>query len=182
MQRQAILEGVATTYPQTETVIENGIVSGMKASDVQKILNLKHAWEFILDKDVLSYGTNYDILCHIAKLVNEGFYTDGGRIRGVPVTIGGTGYVTQSLRGLHPPGDATPLPPIPKATILQLRLLRSLPSESAHPVTASKNLQFLIATTGQICYHGGTNSSQSLNFLNSTQTEIRVVPSLLFTQ
>lgn len=90
---QAVLEGVATTYPQTETIIENGVVSGMTATDVQKILNLKHAWEFILDKDVLSYPTDYDILCHIAKLVNEGFYTDGGRIRGVPVTIGGTSYV-----------------------------------------------------------------------------------------
>lgn len=90
---QAVLEGVATTYPQTETIIENGIVSGMTATDVQKILNLKHAWEFILDKDVLSYPTDYHILCHIAKLVNEGFYSDGGRIRGVPVTIGGTSYV-----------------------------------------------------------------------------------------
>jgi len=90
---QAVLEGVATTFPQTEDIIENGIVSGISASDVQKILNLKHAWEFILDKDVLSYGTDFHILCHIAKLVNEGFYLDGGRIRGVPVTIGGTGYI-----------------------------------------------------------------------------------------
>ncbi len=90
---QAVLEGVATTFPQTEDIIENGIVSGMTATDVQKILNLKHAWEFILDKDVLSYGTDYHILCHIAKLVNEGFYSDGGRIRGVPVTIGGTSYI-----------------------------------------------------------------------------------------
>lgn len=90
---QAVLEGVATTFPQTEDIIDNGIVSGMKATDVQKILNLKHAWEFILDKDVLSYGSGYDILCHIAKLVNEGFYSDGGRIRGVPVTIGGTSYI-----------------------------------------------------------------------------------------
>lgn len=90
---QAVLEGVATTFPQTEDIIEGGIVSGMTAADVQKILNLKHAWEFILDKDVLSYGTDYHILCHIAKLVNEGFYSDGGRIRGVPVTIGGTSYV-----------------------------------------------------------------------------------------
>ena len=75
------------------SIIENGVVSGMTATDVQKILNLKHAWEFILDKDVLSYSTDYYILCHIAKLVNEGFYADGGRIRGVPVTIGGTSYV-----------------------------------------------------------------------------------------
>lgn len=90
---QAVLEGVATTFPQTEDIIDNGKVSGMSASDVQKILNLKHAWEFILDKDVISYPTDYSILCHIARLVNEGFYQDGGRIRGVPVTIGGTSYI-----------------------------------------------------------------------------------------
>ncbi len=90
---QAVLEGVATTFPQTEDIIENGIVSGVKPTDVQKILNLKHAWEFILDKDVLSYGTDYHILWHIAKLVNEGFYLDGGRVRGVPVAIGGTSYI-----------------------------------------------------------------------------------------
>ena len=51
---QAVLEGVATTFPQTADIIDNGIVTGMTASDVQKILNLKHAWEFILDKDVFS--------------------------------------------------------------------------------------------------------------------------------
>ena len=90
---QAILEGVATSFPQTEDIIENGTVNGMTATDVQKILNLKHAWEFILDRDVISYPTDYSILCHIAKLVNEGFFQDGGRVRGVPVTIGGTSYI-----------------------------------------------------------------------------------------
>lgn len=90
---QAVLEGVATSFPQTEDIIENGQVNGMKASDVQKILNLKHAWEFILDKDVLSYGSDYSILSHIARLVNEGFFTNGGRIRGVPVAIGGSSYI-----------------------------------------------------------------------------------------
>ncbi len=92
---QAVLEGVATSFPQTEDIIDNGKVSGMTATDVQKILNLKHAWEFILDKDVLSYPTNFDILSHIAKLVNEGScaFTDGGRMRGIPVTIGGSSYI-----------------------------------------------------------------------------------------
>ena len=87
---QAILEGVATTYPQTETIIENGIVSGMTASDVQKILNLKHAWEFILNKEVLAVKSDFYVLSYIAKLVNEGFYETGGRIRAVPVKIGGS--------------------------------------------------------------------------------------------
>ena len=89
---QAVLEGVATSFPQTEDIIDNGTVNGMTANDIQKILNLKHAWEFILDSDVIQAKTDYYLLCHIAKLVNEGFFTDGGRIRGVPVTIGGSSY------------------------------------------------------------------------------------------
>ena len=40
---QAVLEGVATSFPQTEDIIENGQVNGVSATDVQKILNLKHA-------------------------------------------------------------------------------------------------------------------------------------------
>lgn len=90
---QAVLEGVATSFPQTEEIIENGKVSGMTAADVQKILNLKHAWEFILDRDVAASRSDYYMLSHIARLVNEGFYAEGGRIRGVPVTIGGSSYV-----------------------------------------------------------------------------------------
>ena len=90
---QAVLEGVATSFPQTEDILENGRVNGVSANDVQKILNLKHAWEFVMDRDVIATKTDYYILCHIAKLVNEGFYADGGRIRGVPVTIGGTSYI-----------------------------------------------------------------------------------------
>ena len=90
---QAVLEGVAASFPQTEEIIENGKVNGMKASDVQKILNLKHAWEFILDSDVIQARSDYYLLCHIAGLVNEGFFANGGRIRGVPVSIGGSTYI-----------------------------------------------------------------------------------------
>ncbi len=90
---QAVLEGVATSFPQTEDIIENGQVNGVSATDVQKILNLKHAWEFVMDRDVIQSESNYHMLCHIAKLVNEGFFYDGGRIRGIPVQIGGTSYM-----------------------------------------------------------------------------------------
>ncbi|MTQ94393.1 cell filamentation protein Fic [Ruminococcus bromii] len=90
---QAVLEGVATSFPQTEEIIDNGKISGMTATDVQKILNLKHAWEFILDRDVIASRSDYYMLSHIARVVNEGFFAEGGRIRGVPVTIGGSSYV-----------------------------------------------------------------------------------------
>ena len=90
---QAILEGIATTFPDTEKILDNAKISNISASDVQKILNLKHAWEFILDKDVIQTPTNYYLSQYIAKLVNQGFYSDGGRIRAVLVKIGGTSYV-----------------------------------------------------------------------------------------
>ena len=138
---QAVLEGVATTYPQTETIIENGIVSGMTATDVQKILNLKHAWEFILDKDVLSYSTDYYILCHIAKLVNEGFYTDGGRIRGVPVAIGGTSYV----------------PPLPMETVVKENIDAILADSTDEVDTAIKLCLYCMKT--QIFNDGNKRAS-----------------------
>lgn len=90
---QAILEGISTTFPQTEEVLENGIVSGLTALEVQKILNLQRAWQFILDKDVLAASSDYYLLSHIAKIVNEGVNDFGGKIRRVPVRIGGSAYV-----------------------------------------------------------------------------------------
>lgn len=100
---QAVLEGVATSFPQTEEIIENGRVSGVAVADVQKVLNLKHAWEFVLDRDVLACPTDFAILSHVARLVNEGFFDDGGRVRGVPVAIGGTTYA----------------PPLPQETVIK---------------------------------------------------------------
>lgn len=90
---QAVLEGCATTFPQTETILENGIINNVKTSDVMKIINLKHAWEFILDKDLICYPSNFDVLSHISKIVNEGFYEMGGNIRTLPVTITGSSYI-----------------------------------------------------------------------------------------
>ena len=112
---QAVLEGVATSFPQTEDIIDNGTVNGMTANDIQKILNLKHAWEFILDSDVIQADSDYYLLCHIAKLVNEGFFNDGGRIRGIPVTIGGSSYK----------------PPIPVESIVREKIQEILNSGKA---------------------------------------------------
>lgn len=89
---QAILEGVGTTFPDTEAILEQGIIKNAKAEDVQKILNLKRVWEFILDDNVLLTKTDFHLIAYIAKIVNEGFYTSGGEVRIVPVKIGGSSY------------------------------------------------------------------------------------------
>ena len=88
--KQAILEGVATTFADTESIIEGGKVNNMTSEDIMKIVNLKHAWEFILNKNVILSDTNFALLCEINKMVEEGFYYSAGKVRNVPVTIGGT--------------------------------------------------------------------------------------------
>ena len=87
---QAILEGVATTFADTENIIEGGKVNNMTSEDILKVVNLKHAWEFILNKDVILCDTNFALLCEINKMVEEGFYYSAGKLRNVPVKIGGT--------------------------------------------------------------------------------------------
>ena len=138
---QAVLEGVATSFPQTEDIIENGIVSGMTASDVQKILNLKHAWEFILDRDVVASRTDYYMLSHIASHVNEGYFAEGGRIRGDPVTIGGSSYV----------------PPLPNEFDVKDRI-REIVEEDAEPIHVAIKLCLYCMKT-QIFLDGNKRAS-----------------------
>ena len=88
--KQAILEGVATTFADTENIIEGGKVNNMTSEDILKIINLKHAWEFILNENVILSDTNFSLLCEINKMVEEGFYYTAGKVRNVPINIGGT--------------------------------------------------------------------------------------------
>ena len=129
---QAVLEGLATSFPQTEEIIENGRVSGVTASDVRKVINLKHAWEFVLDKDVLSFPTDFQILSHVARLVNEGFFDDGGRVRGVPVSIGGTTYV----------------PPLPLETVIKEHL-----ADIVSPAAKTKSAGRAVDVAIELCLY-----------------------------
>ena len=91
--KQAMLEGVATTYSDTETIVNGGKVNNMTPADINKVINLKRAWEFIMSVDLANYPTNYAVLCQINKIVEDGFSLTAGRIRSVPVTIGGSTYI-----------------------------------------------------------------------------------------
>lgn len=91
--KQAMLEGVATTYSDTETIVNGGKVSNMTVSDITKVVNLKRAWEFILSEGVISYLTNYTVLCQINNIVEDGFSLVAGKLRSVPVKIGGSTYI-----------------------------------------------------------------------------------------
>ena len=95
--KQSILEGVATTYSDTETIVNGGIVKNMTANDISKVVNLKRAWEFIMSEGVITYPSNYVVLCQINAIVEDGFSYSAGKIRTVPVLV----------------EDSTYMPPIP---------------------------------------------------------------------
>lgn len=101
--KQPILEGIATTYSDMETLLNEGIAKNMKTDDVQKILNLKHSWEFIIDVDTVSYPTNYALLCQINELVETNLCPIPGRIRSTTVSI----------------GESTYIPPMPIETVIK---------------------------------------------------------------
>jgi len=91
--KQAVLEGIATTFADTESIIEGGKVNNMTSEDILKVINLKHAWEFILNKNVIISDSNFNLLCEINKLIEQGFYYNAGKIRSTPVSIGGTNWM-----------------------------------------------------------------------------------------
>ena len=91
--KQAVLEGVAATYSDIETIVNGDKVNDMTPTDINKVINLKRAWEFITSIDLANYPTNYAVLCQINQIVDDGFSLTAGRIRSVPVIIGGSTYI-----------------------------------------------------------------------------------------
>lgn len=89
---QTIVEGIGCTFAQTEAILENRPVDNMTPKDIQKILNLKRAWEFVLDNDVAHSPTDYYLLTNISQKVNENDIPDAGKLRTTPVKIGGSSY------------------------------------------------------------------------------------------
>ena len=73
--------------------------------------------------------------------MNEGFFTDGGRIRGVPVTIGGSSYK----------------PPIPIESIVKENITEILESETTEIDTAIKLRMYCMKT--QVFIDGNKRAS-----------------------
>ena len=93
--KSANLEGIGVTYSETQAIYDGGVVNGLTVDKIIAINNLKYAWQFILENEDMEY--DYNVLCHIHKLVDDKLVLDGdlGRIRTTPVNIGGTKWKPQ---------------------------------------------------------------------------------------
>ena len=158
--KQAMLEGVATTYSDTETIINGGKVNNMTVSDIGKVVNLKRAWEFILSNGVISYPTNYVVLCEINQIIEDGFSLFAGRLRSVPVSIGGSNYI----------------PPLPIENIIKKELQNILNSDLS---IIDKTIELLLFISKKQLFLDGNKRTAVIfanHFLISNAGGIIVIP------
>lgn len=84
------LEKVNTTFPQTKTIIDGMGVSGISTHDIQVVLNLKNAWQFILSSE-----SEFDLAfaCKVNSYVAYNESLAWGELRTGNVGISGVSYV-----------------------------------------------------------------------------------------
>ena len=87
--KSAKLEGLGTTFPDTEMVLEN-IPVALPSSDISFILNMRSAWNFVLDS--LNCRNDLSLLRQLNMLVGSNLIQHCGEVRTSPVKIGGTSW------------------------------------------------------------------------------------------
>ena len=90
--KSAGIEGLGTTFPNTEKILEN-IPVQTKRDEVLFIVNMKRAWYFIFDN--VDYPNNISYLRELNKICMAELSYDAGNIRTAPVTIGGTSWIPE---------------------------------------------------------------------------------------
>ncbi|MDO5425994.1 MAG: Fic family protein [Eubacteriales bacterium] len=86
----AKIEGIAVTFPDTQQIYEGRAVANMSIDDVNKINNLKHAWQFVFE--TIDYPLDILYLRQLSQIINTALMSDVGMIRGYDVSIGGTSW------------------------------------------------------------------------------------------
>lgn len=86
----ARIEGIAVTFPDTQQIYEGRSVAGLSVDDINKVNNLKHAWQFVFDS--LDYPLDILYLRQLNQIINTGLMSDAGNLRNYDVNIGGTSW------------------------------------------------------------------------------------------
>lgn len=95
--RSAKLEGLSCTFAQTEEIIENVGCSTLKPSEVNDVINLKRAWEYVLSnyEQQVSLATFQDLHSIIGKGMDTLEWNEIGRFRTRLVGISGTKWLPE---------------------------------------------------------------------------------------
>ncbi|WP_186673019.1 Fic family protein [Sporosarcina sp. BP05] len=123
------LEKVNTTFPQTKTIVEGMSVSGISMDDVQIILNLKNAYQYVLK---LPSDTTFNLTtaCKINSFISYNESLEWGVLRTGNVGIHGVDY--------------TPTIPIESEVVSTLNRIRG--SEGSLTYKALKYMYYAMRT------------------------------------
>jgi len=87
----AKIENLNVTFPQTQTIIDNGKIYGIDTETVTKVVNLHNAWKYVINN--LDHPTDLSLICKINEFVAYNESLEWGKLR--------TGTVGVSVDGSH---------------------------------------------------------------------------------
>ena len=92
--RGVVLEGIPATYAQTCEIINNiPVKSGLKPSQINEIVSLKRAWEYVLNKEILLKEVDLDLVKAIHAIIGANMESldpyQVGHLRETPIYVGG---------------------------------------------------------------------------------------------
>lgn len=85
------LEGINTTYPDTKTILEGVNVPTLKLDEINCILNLRDAWNYVLTN--IDSEINLDFICKVNSYVSRNESLEWGVLRNGKVGINGVDYI-----------------------------------------------------------------------------------------
>ncbi len=82
----AYIEGCNVTFPQTQTIIDGAVVSGISVDDIQTVLNLRDGWKFVINSVDATLTLEY--ICKINEYVSRNESLEWGVLRKGTVGVG----------------------------------------------------------------------------------------------
>lgn len=135
----AKVEGINITFPQTQTLLDGITVANLKIDDVEKILNLRDAWKYVLNS--IETELSLDFIKKINSFVARNESLDWGVLRYGSVGISGTDYI----------------PPIPEEKIVLMDLFNILHSQNS--VTEKALNLFMYLCKQQLFWDGNKRTA-----------------------
>ena len=85
------LEGINATYPDTKTILEGVNVPTLKLDEINCILNLRDAWNFVLTN--IDDEIDLNFICKVNSFVSRNESLEWGALRNGRVGINGVDYI-----------------------------------------------------------------------------------------
>ena len=136
------MENRAVTFPQTKTILQGVNVPSVQLNDIQAILNMRDAWQFLLGS--LDQPVTLEYLCKINDYIARGEALEWGKLRTGSVMISGTDY----------------LPPVPSTDTVAAELAEILTADTS--ATAKALEAFVWGARGQFFWDGNKRTSMTL--------------------